>query len=295
MACERINLQELEVQSDLTNQQLRDLYVRAKRQYPEELAYGRLPLAVRAKSDQTFERWVRGEKKELDSQEVHGALAHKIAEVLDTRSRINEEISKITRHDLFHTLARHLDIKRQTLDDSLQEMVGIYRIWRPSAHWPGRVVLGMLEVYEDDCCLCTRETYRFDSEGKDLLQQEQVLNGYLLRKRNQYYVIACDVGEHSMQVISMVASLFRGDGAVSALEGGVFCVFANRVWTSKVYVERWPLQMATEDQTPEHNRESLLKSLNLLDITAEKPKVPELVLAKLRDLQVIDGFSIRLT
>jgi hypothetical protein len=184
---------------------------------------------------------------------------------------------------LYHALLAFYNVRRGTEQDTISLTQGLWRVYRPSVSVPEKYVVGMASIQFDSNskALFVREFYRGkgDDENSDkklkVRPRHSELFGYLCRKKQKYFIISCDKAKTSAQMTYLPhpsrEPLADGEGdAVVTMLGTVIGVYANHVFTSRVYYERFD---GSEDELKE-----------MLDLY-ERKDIPDIVCAALDNRQ----------
>jgi len=142
---------------------------------------------------------------------------------------------------LWHALTMFLDIGTSTIVNLVRRAGGTYRLWRPSMHWPGRYVLGMLEVSSDneEGTLRTVETHRF-SGADGSRPASEVFEGYLHQKSRYLFMIARQTGSVGPPRFTIVYNqVLDQKGCISSMQGIVIGAYGdNQRFAAPVLFER---------------------------------------------------------
>jgi hypothetical protein len=180
---------------------------------------------------------------------------------------------------LYHSLLAFYNIRSDTEKDTIELTSGLWRIYRPSISAPEKYVIGMANIQYDaqSKALTVTESYRGKGDSDDcdkkikMRSRYQEWFGYLCRKKQKYFIISRDKAVTSTQMTYLPhpsrEPLPNGNKtSVVTMSGTIIGVYANHVFTSRVYYERF-----------DGSQHELMEMLDLYD----KKDIPEIVCAEL--------------
>lgn len=150
----------------------------------------------------------------------------------------------LTRHPnaLFYALYLFLKAGQQTQRDLRKEALGTYRLWRPSMHFPGKYIMGMLQINVDPESLALRvtETHAYAGDN-DTISQGEIFEGCMIEKSRFFFLIARQIPKHrGPPRVTVIHNPHYDDkkGVISAMEGMVTGCYGTKLFSAPVYFER---------------------------------------------------------
>lgn len=184
---------------------------------------------------------------------------------------------------LYHALIAFYNVKYGTEQDTIRLTEGLWRVYRPSVSVPEKYVVGMAKIEFNDSnkSLQVYECYRGKGDDDDsdkkikMRSRYSELEGFLCRKKQKCFIISRDKAVTAAQMTYLPHPSREpqpdGEGdAVATMSGTVIGVYANHVFTSRIYYERF-------DGSEQELRD-------MLDLY-EKKDIPDIVCAELDNRQ----------
>jgi len=277
--------EELEKNTPENNEILREIFRRGRETDRRELlAYEALPEVFRKKyNESALSEWLSRKRVKPFDPVSHSVLVDYAFEngFVDPRAQFRDMLKKVPDH-FFFSLTLFMDIWLNSLDQMGNETLGLYRLWRPSLHWRGRFVLGMVEITRPDAsgAIKVRQTQSYDGADDASVERNEVFEGYLLRKDAVYCMLATDLAQQSMRATFLHGYAFEGKGKrrrVQTFQGATLGQYGRHLYACSAYLERWGGDPA-----------DLKRQINLV----EPDKVPRSVLQKLADRDT-DEYYVR--
>ncbi|WP_244832477.1 hypothetical protein [Caballeronia sp. TF1N1] len=169
---------------------------------------------------------------------------------------------------LFHALTHFLGTHQQSLSELSREAPGLYTVWAPSLHLPGKYTKGMLSIRhdEDTGAVEVTETHVFTGWDNTASLKEEFC-GFLIKKSRHYVMFTRRRGGQSGPPrLTIIDNTLSDQAQIVVMQGMVTgCYGANVLFSSPIYIER--TQVSTDELT------------KTLDITDD---IPESVKMKLK-------------
>lgn len=223
-------------------------------------------VAVAGATEVTFDHFMQS--KCLLKERVHQALVNYLwgNNLCSDEYRLK---AGLARHPdaLFYALSLFLETGEQTQRNLRDEACGTYRVWRQSIHFPGKCIMGMLQIAVDAESLALRVTETHGYKGdNDTIAQGEIFEGCMIQKSHFLFLIARQVPRHrGPPRITVIHNPHYDDmkGVISSMEGMVTGCYETKLFSAPAYYER------VTDEEASHLPEQL-DIREMPDLVAEK-------------------------
>lgn len=200
----------------------------------------------------------------------------------NTRTANRAYVSNID-DPLFFSMLEFLEIPEITTENLLNELPGIYRVYRPTLTHPNKFICGAIRIWGDS------KTGKIAYEEVNSIKKQEGreaksvrFQGFAFRKKEFIFLFSAEESKSAVH-LTMLSDNERQGNQYHAMSGGFIDTMGKQIYTGKIFIERVP-----ELENSQAIFESVLDELDCF----EKSQLPKSIQLFFEDDELIGGVRI---
>ncbi|MEM5585914.1 hypothetical protein WNZ15_25890 [Roseibium sp. AS2] len=184
---------------------------------------------------------------------------------------------------IFFSMLEFLDVPELTTANLLNDLPGIFRVYRPTLTHPGKYICGAIRIWGD------HKTGKIIYEEVNAIKKQEGreaksirFQGFAFRKKEFIFLLSAESSKSAIHLTMLSDNERQGD-QYHAMSGGFIDTMGKQIYTGKIFIERVPELDNTHEVL-----ESVLADLDCFD----KSRLPKSIQMFFEDDKLVGGVRI---